>query len=108
MNSTRIETLQNQAVIEPLVWTPRKGEVLIGNYVKLRCFEGGLILLWLKDNYGVTHRVSLNNKLARQMISAMKDGELTANDLVSVQFVEIDKNCWGGKQEVYKLVIDRF
>ena len=61
----RVKKLQQQVHIELLVWNPKKGEVLIGNYDGYDYQQKGLSLLLLRDRHGVIHRVSLNKRVNR-------------------------------------------
>ena len=102
----RVKKLQQQVNIEPLVWNPKKGEVLIGNYDGYDYQQKGLSLLLLRDRHGVIHRVSLNKELTEQ-IFAWGAKIIPHDDLISIQFLGVERDEYGKKNPVYNFVIDR-
>ena len=103
MNISRIEYLEQQASIEPLVWTPKRGgEALIGIFVD---YDHGV--WFIRDAYGVVHRTALNALGIGQWLQWNEYKRITHDDLISIQFLGVERDEYGKKNPVYNFVIDR-
>ena len=101
----RLEALKMQAQSEPLTWTPKKGEYLVG-YFRRYGFENNnrLTYIIIEDQKDIEHRVGLKAGWEAQLLKArVHDG-----DLISAQFLGKEKpSGYSGSTDIFKLVIEK-
>jgi len=103
----RLKAVQAMAKQEPLVWAFKKpGDTITGTYV-YAMFVNNTHLLWLKDAKNITHRVNVPYLVAKELFGIMKNKHFEPDVIISIQFIGIDKNQYGEKRSIFKLIIDQ-
>ena len=101
----RLEVLKMQAKSEPLTWTPKKGEYLVG-YFRRYGFESTnrVTHIIIEDQKNIEHRVGLKAGWDIQLHKAKVEN----GDLISAQFLGKEKpSGYGGSTDIFKLVIEK-
>ncbi len=99
----RIAKLEENAQQHPLIWTPKKGDFLIGFLKAVGPFNGHTTFCLLEDDKKVTHRVALNSS----RIKALYEQKAQMGDLISIQFIGKERGYHGGMIDVFNIVVDK-
>jgi hypothetical protein len=102
----RLEALKMEAQKEPLTWTPKKGEYLVGTFHRWGFANNNrLTHIIIEDQKNIEHRIGLK---AGWDIQLHKQ-KVQEGDLISVQFLGKEKlNGFGsGSTDIFKLVIEK-
>jgi hypothetical protein len=102
----RVKKLKQQVNIEPLVWNPKKGKCWLVITMGMITIKKAFHCCYFEIDTVLFIGLVWTKELTEQ-IFAWGAKIIPHDDLISIQFLGVEKDQYGKKNNVYKFVIDR-